>query len=60
MIRIRNKIYYNAKEISELIGMNYTNLSKWRKRGLPHIKQSQKKCLYLKEDVENFLLGIKT
>lgn len=60
MITIKDKNYYNAKEIAKMFGMDYTNLSKWRKRGLRHLKLSQKKHLYLKEDVDNFLMGVKT
>lgn len=54
----KDKVYWSAKEISEKIGIHYTSLSKWRKIGLPHIKCSPKRHLYLLEDVENFILGV--
>jgi DNA-binding transcriptional MerR regulator len=57
MVKIKGREYFNAKEISQLFNVNYSNLTYWRKKGLNHIKVSQKKHLYLKEDVEKFLLG---
>jgi hypothetical protein len=60
MITIKNKEYFNAKEIADMFNVNYSNLTYWRKKGLSNITVSKKKHLYLKEDVENFLLGVKS
>ncbi len=56
---MNEKIYYNTREVCQVLGIHINTLYKLRKRGIiPYIKISQKKILYEKCKIDK-LEGIK-